>query len=98
MQQTPKIDIFQKPLFYILAFSKNLVLNAVPIAVGQYLKRDFTFLLFLTFHCIFKEVKLKEKFSDNLRHIICRLFPVLVQFLFTTSETELDYYNQKMIV
>ena len=29
---------------------------------------------------------------------MCRLFCVLAQFLFTTSETELDYYDQKVNV
>ena len=32
--------------------------------------------------------------SDNLGQNISGLFHVLAQFLFTTSETELDYYNQ----
>ena len=31
----------------------------------------------------------------NLRKKICRLFQVLAQFLFTTSETELDYITRK---
>ena len=32
----------------------------------------------------------------NLGQNICRLFHFLAQFLFTTSETKLDYYYQKM--
>ena len=32
----------------------------------------------------------------NLGQNIWRLFDVLAQFLFTTSETELDYYHQKV--
>ena len=36
--------------------------------------------------------------SRSLRQNICRLFHVLVQFLFTTSETKLDYYHQKINV
>ena len=32
----------------------------------------------------------------NLGQNICKLFPVLAQFLFTTSETELDQYHQKL--
>ena len=31
----------------------------------------------------------------NLEQNICRLFHVLAQFLFATSETEPDYYHQK---
>ena len=35
--------------------------------------------------------------SINVQNI-CRLFQFLTQFVFTTSETELDYYNQKVNV
>ena len=35
-------------------------------------------------------------FTYNFGQSICRLFHVLVQFFFTTSETELDYYHQKV--
>ena len=34
----------------------------------------------------------------NLGQNICRLFHFLAQLSFTTSETELDYYNQKVSV
>ena len=34
--------------------------------------------------------------SYNLEQNTCRLFHFLVQFVFTTSETELDYYHQKV--
>ena len=37
-------------------------------------------------------------FSDNLRQKIQRLFHFLAQFVFTTSETEVDYYHQKVNV
>ena len=36
--------------------------------------------------------------SHNLGQNICRLFHVLAQFLFTISETELEYYHQNMKV
>ena len=36
-QKIPEYDIFQKTLFCTLASSMNLGLNAVPVAVGQYL-------------------------------------------------------------
>ena len=36
--------------------------------------------------------------SYNFGQNIWRLFHFLAQFLFTTSETELDYYHQKMNV
>ena len=34
----------------------------------------------------------------NLGQNTCRLFRFLAQFVFTTSETELDYYQQKVNV
>ena len=34
----------------------------------------------------------------NLGQNICRIFHFLAQFLFTTSETKLDYYHQKVNV
>ena len=34
----------------------------------------------------------------NLEKKVCRLFHVLVQFLYTASETEVDHYQQKMNV
>ena len=34
----------------------------------------------------------------NLGQNICSFFHVLAQFLFTTSETEIDYYHQKVNV
>ena len=35
--QRPKLDLFQKALFWTLVSSTNLVLKAVPIAAGQFL-------------------------------------------------------------
>ena len=35
-------------------------------------------------------------FADNLGQKNCRLRQFLAQFLFTKSETKLDYYHQKM--
>ena len=37
-----------------------------------------------------------QQFMYNLGQNICRLFYFLAQFFFTTSETELDYYHQKV--
>ena len=39
-----------------------------------------------------------NKKSDNLTQNIFSLFQVLVQFLFTSSEKEIDYYHQKVNV
>ena len=43
-------------------------------------------------HCISVNTQLMENFEQN----ICRLSRVLVQFQFTTSETELDYYHHNV--
>ena len=46
------------------------------------------------------QAKSKQQSCDNcerynLEQSIYRLFHALAQFLFTTSDTELDYYHQK---
>ena len=46
----------------------------------------------------FKQVKTKKKFSGNPGQSICRIFHFFAQYLFTTSERELDYYHQNVIV
>ena len=43
LQNIPEYDIFQKTLFCTLVSSMNLGLYTVPVASGQYLWRDFTF-------------------------------------------------------
>ena len=40
----------------------------------------------------------KQRQNYNLGQNICRLFLFLAQFVFTTSETELYYYHQKVNV
>ena len=47
---------------------------------------------FLTIGAGTKDTKAKESFADNGFHNILRLFDVLPNFLFTTSETMRDYY------
>ena len=75
-------------------------LKAVPVAAGKYLWRDFNFSsqnwLFLRLQGILKEVKIKRKFSYNLGENFLRLFHFLAQVFFTTNETKLDYYHQKV--
>ena len=45
------------------------------------------------------EISAKKRASKhNLRQNICRLFQVLAQCLFLSSETELGYYHQKVNV
>ena len=43
-QKIAEFDMFQKTLFSTLASTMNLGLNAVLVAAGQYLCRDFTFI------------------------------------------------------
>ena len=43
-----------------------------------------------------KNIEKMRQGNYNLGQNIWRLFDVLAQFLFTTSETELDYYHQKV--
>ena len=50
---------------------------------------------FWGFNAFLNKQKLKEKFSDNLGQNIRRIFNFLAKFLFTTSERELDYYQEK---
>ena len=67
-----------------------------------FMKRFYFFILktdhFWSLHVISKKWTLKRKFSDSLGKCIYRLFQVLAQFIFTTSETELDYHDQKVNV
>ena len=42
------------------------------------------------------EILTQNGFHYNLGQNICRLFLFLAQFFFTTIETELDYYHQKV--
>ena len=51
---------------------------------------------FWSFNAFLNKWKVKEKFSDNLGQNIDRLFNFLGKFVFTTSDTELDYYQQKV--
>ena len=53
---------------------------------------------FLGFQCIFKQVKTKRKIFRQswTKHLY--IFHFSAQFVFTTSETELDYYHQKVNV
>ena len=50
---------------------------------------------FYGFNAFLTKKKLEGKFPDKLGQNICRIFLFLAQILFTTSETELDYYQQK---
>ena len=59
------------------------------------MKQHQIFMLLLFALKISKRTRLSGSFC-NLGQNICRLFHVLVQFVFTKSETKLDYYHLKM--
>ena len=48
--------------------------------------------LFLTVVGVIIDIKSKRNFADNHFHNILRLFDVLTNFIFTTTETIRDYY------
>ena len=50
------------------------------------------------FQRIVKQVKTNRKIFRQSWTKHCRLFHFLAQFVFTTSEKELDYYHQKVNV
>ena len=96
----PKHNILQKTLFCTPASSTKLVLNAVPIAAGQYLWRDFTFFCqnwsYLEFQCIFNEVKTKRQIFRQswTKHLLT--FSGFSTISFNMSGMELNYYHQKV--
>ena len=47
--------------------------------------------LFLTAGAVNKNIKSKKNSADNRRHNILRRFDILINFLFTTSDTECHY-------
>ena len=97
LQQRSKYDIFQNALLCTLA-SRTKRRSLCSRAL--FMKRFYFFLRktndFWSFNLFLKKGKVKGTFSDG--KIICRLFHVSAQFLFTASKTELDYYQQKLNV
>ena len=53
---------------------------------------------FRSFNAFLNKKNLKGKFSYKLGQNVFKVFQVLAQFLDTKSETELNYYHQKVIV
>ena len=66
------------------------------------MKRFYFYLLktdhFWAFNAFWNKKKLKEKFWDSFKQNIDRLFHLLTQFVFTTNETDLYYYHEKLNV
>ena len=84
-------QIFQNCIHIILIQPFNTSLNSLTIA-GYFLLKCF----FTKYYATLSQFLLKEKFSDNLGQNIRRIFHFLAKFLFTISETEPDYYHQKV--
>ena len=53
---------------------------------------------FRSFSAFLNKKNLEGKFSYKLGQNVFKVFQVLAQFLDTKSETELNYYHQKLIV
>ena len=91
------LKYFKKESF-TSASSTNLLLQTVHIEAGHYLLRVFIFStqiwLFSGLKGFFKEVRNKEKFSDNLAQILWRHYKVLLQFTLAASETGIDNYHE----
>ena len=49
---------------------------------------------FWGFNVFLNNQELKENVSKNLEQSICRFFDFLTQFVFTTSEMEVDYHQR----
>ena len=93
LPQKSKFDLFQEALFCSLVSSTTLVLKIAPINAEQYYVEFVTFFtkdwLFSKLLGSFKNAKFKSK-------IICRLFHIFAQFMFSSSGVELDCYHQKV--
>ena len=55
-------------------------------------------LVMFGFSCIVKYARSRRKLSHKIRQNISALSLVLAQVSFTTSETEVDYYKEKVNV
>ena len=103
MQKIPAYDILGEKT--TLWFSINYKFGAIRYSSCSrtvFIKRFYFYLLkadhYWDINAFLNKQKPKEKFSDNLEQNICRLFYFLTQFVFTTNETDLYYYYQKLNV
>ena len=101
IQKTYQINLIKLIWHYIIKY-KSETKRCYNCSRAVYMKRFYFALLktdhFWNFNAFLKKQKLKVKFSDNLGQNIWKLSHVLAQFLFIISETELDYYQQKLSV
>ena len=95
-----KIATYAKKVLYKCCCKYFFYIIIVIIVLSLYCIPDILSILCCTF-CYLQELALcfllwfgflRDRFF-NLGQNICRLFQFLAQFLFTTSETELDYYH-----
>lgn len=80
--------------FYTLASSINLVLKAIHTEADRKQKQSTKTRLFLEFSCIFQAARRKRKIFKQSWKSIWRL----VHVSFTISETEPEYYHQRVNV
>ena len=77
-----------KPTSKILWCSHRKIFK-VCLVIFQYYERKDQNKVFVSFLC--QKIAI---FNCNYEKNICRVFPLLAQFLLTKSERELDYYYQ----
>ena len=80
--------------FYTLASSINLVLKVIHTEADRKQKQSTKTRLFLEFSCIFQAARRKRKIFKQSWKSIWRL----VHVSFTISETEPEYYHQRVNV
>ena len=85
-------------MFCVLASSRNLVVKAVLQLCEQILLFSTKKWAPSTFPCVFEGVKpLWKIFRESCKYLQTLLY-ALAQFLLTISESELDFYHQKLNV
>ena len=95
-----KIATYAKKVLYKCCCKYFFYIIIVIIVLSLYCIPDILSILCCTF-CYLQDLALcfllwfgfLRDWFFNLGQNICRLFQFLAQFLFTTSETELDYYH-----
>ena len=87
------------PTSSLLRCFLNFKALSVAVIEGQRLKNECSYFKVTRIVCMKSQnfvIISCHTDTYNLGQNICGLFYVLAQFLFTTSETELNYYHQKV--
>ena len=101
--------LFYHKLFFIWYNIRAWLSNHILLSFDLALPATSNYIPWLLFQAIFSLIRLRNSWilkrqpHEMVKHTqtirrqnICRLSQVLPQFLFTTSESELDYYNQNL--